>query len=136
MVIDKKGYILTNNHVVEDADDVKVTFADGKTVTGKVVGTDPHTDLAVVKVDGVSVQPAKLGDSEKLQVGEWVIAIGNPFGLDHTVTVGVLSAKKPLRLPGREPLSRTSCRPTRRSIPATPAVRSSTSTARSSASTR
>ena len=93
VVIDKKGYILTNNHVVEDADDVKVSFVDGKTVTGKVVGTDPHTDIAVVKVDGVSVQPAKLGDSEKLQVGEWVIAIGNPFGLDHTVTVGVVSAK-------------------------------------------
>ena len=93
VVIDKKGYILTNNHVVEDADDVKVSFVDGKTVAGKVVGTDPRTDIAVVKVDGVSVQPAKLGDSEKLQVGEWVIAIGNPFGLDHTVTVGVLSAK-------------------------------------------
>jgi serine protease Do len=93
VVIDKKGYILTNNHVVEDADDVKVSFVDGKTVPGKVVGTDPSTDIAVVKVDGVAVQPAKIGDSDKLQVGEWVIAIGNPFGLDHTVTVGVLSAK-------------------------------------------
>jgi len=93
VVIDKKGYILTNNHVVEGADDVKVSFVDGRTVPGKVVGTDPSTDIAVVKVDGVSVQPAKIGDSEKLQVGEWVIAIGNPFGLDHTVTVGVLSAR-------------------------------------------
>ena len=93
VVIDKKGYILTNNHVVEDADEVKVSFVDGKTVSGKVVGTDPKSDLAVVKVDNVDVQPAKLGDSEKLAVGEWVIAIGNPFGLDHTVTVGVLSAK-------------------------------------------
>ncbi|HEX6836896.1 MAG TPA: Do family serine endopeptidase [Polyangia bacterium] len=93
VVIDKKGYILTNNHVVEDADDVKVTFVDGKTVPGKVVGTDPGTDIAVVKVDGVAVQPARIGDSEKLQVGEWMIAIGNPFGLDHTVTVGVLSAR-------------------------------------------
>ena len=93
VVIDKKGYILTNNHVVEDADDVKVSFVDGKTVAGKVVGTDPSTDIAVVKVDGISVQPAKIGDSDKLQVGEWVIAIGNPFGLDHTVTVGVLSAR-------------------------------------------
>jgi serine protease Do len=93
VVIDKKGYILTNNHVVEDADDVKVTFADGKTATGKVVGTDPRSDLAVVKVSGIDVKAARLGDSEKLQVGEWVIAIGNPFGLDHTVTVGVLSAK-------------------------------------------
>jgi serine protease Do len=93
VVIDKKGYILTNNHVVEEADEVKVSFVDGKTVNGKVVGTDPKSDLAVVKVDGVDVQPAKLGDSEKIAVGEWVMAIGNPFGLDHTVTVGVLSAK-------------------------------------------
>ena len=93
VVIDKKGYILTNNHVVEDADEVKVSFVDGKTVSGKVVGTDPKSDLAVVKVAGVDVKAAKLGDSEAMQVGEWVIAIGNPFGLDHTVTVGVLSAK-------------------------------------------
>jgi serine protease Do len=93
VVIDSKGYILTNNHVVEDADEVKVAFADGKTVPGKVIGTDPKSDLAVVKVDGVAVKAAKFGDSEKLQVGEWTIAIGNPFGLDHTVTVGVLSAK-------------------------------------------
>jgi serine protease Do len=93
VVIDKKGYILTNNHVVEDADDVKVTFVDGKTVVGKVIGTDPRSDLAVVKVEGVAVTTAKMGDSDKLQVGDWLIAIGNPFGLDHTVTVGVLSAK-------------------------------------------
>jgi serine protease Do len=93
VVIDPKGYILTNNHVVEDADEVKVSFVDGKTVVGKVIGTDPKSDLAVVKVDNVDVKAAKLGDSEKVQVGEWVIAIGNPFGLDHTVTVGVLSAK-------------------------------------------
>jgi serine protease Do len=93
VVIDERGNILTNNHVVEDADEVKVTFSDGKTVKGKVVGTDPKSDLAVVKVDGVSVKAAKLGDSDRMQVGEWVIAIGNPFGLDHTVTVGVLSAK-------------------------------------------
>jgi serine protease Do len=94
VVIDNKGHILTNNHVVEDADEVKVAFVDGKTVTGKVVGTDPKTDLAVVKVDGVKdLRAARLGDSDKMQIGEWVIAIGNPFGLDHTVTVGVLSAK-------------------------------------------
>jgi serine protease Do len=93
VVIDPKGYILTNNHVVEDADEVKVTFDSGKEVTGRVVGTDPKSDLAVVKVDNGPLKAAKLGDSDKLQVGEWVIAIGNPFGLDHTVTVGVLSAK-------------------------------------------
>jgi serine protease Do len=93
VVLDKNGYILTNNHVVEKAESVKVTFVDGKQVQAKVIGTDPKSDLAVVKVDGVEVTPAKLGDPEQSQVGDWVIAIGNPFGLDHTVTVGVLSAK-------------------------------------------
>ncbi len=93
VVIDKRGYILTNDHVVADAVDVKVSFVDGRTVPGKVVGTDPRSDLAVVRVDGVPVTPARLGDSDKMMVGEQVIAIGNPFGLDHTVTVGVLSAK-------------------------------------------
>ena len=93
VVIDPKGYILTNNHVVEGADEVKVAFVDGKEVKGKIVGTDPKSDLAVVKVDGIDVKAARLGDSDKQMVGEWVIAIGNPFGLDHTVTVGVLSAK-------------------------------------------
>jgi serine protease Do len=100
VVIDKRGYILTNNHVVEDADEVKVSFVDGKTVEGKVIGTDPKTDLAVVKVSGVDVKAAKLGDSDKMEVGEFVMAIGNPFGLDHTVTVGVLSAKNRAGLPG------------------------------------
>jgi serine protease Do len=93
VVIDPKGYILTNNHVVEGADEVKVAFVDGKEVKGKVVGTDPKSDLAVVKVDGVDVKVARIGDSDKMDVGEYVMAIGNPFGLDHTVTVGVLSAK-------------------------------------------
>jgi serine protease Do len=93
VVVDARGYILTNNHVVEDVNEVKVSFVDGKTATGKVVGTDPKSDLAVIRVSGVPVTPARLGDSDKMSVGEWVIAIGNPFGLDHTVTVGVLSAK-------------------------------------------
>ncbi len=93
VVIDSAGHILTNNHVVEGALDVRVTFDNGKTIIGKVIGTDPKSDLAVVKVEGVQVKPATLGDSDKLAVGDWVIAIGNPFGLDHTVTVGVLSAR-------------------------------------------
>jgi serine protease Do len=93
VVLDARGFILTNAHVVEDADSVRVTFVDGKQVTAKIVGRDPKSDLAVVKVDGVQVTPARLGNSDDLQVGDWVIAIGNPFGLDHTVTVGVLSAK-------------------------------------------
>jgi serine protease Do len=92
VVIDERGHILTNNHVVEDADDVRIKFVDGKELAAKVVGTDPKTDLAVVKVEG-KTQPAEFGDADKLRVGEWVIAIGNPFGLDHSVTVGVLSAK-------------------------------------------
>lgn len=93
VVIDNRGYILTNNHVVDDADEVVVNFLDGKSVPGKVVGTDPKSDLAVVKVDGVTVKAAKFANSDKLEVGEWVVAIGNPLGLDHTVTVGVVSAK-------------------------------------------
>lgn len=95
VVIDDKGYILTNNHVVGGVDEIKVQFADGKELNGKIVGTDPRSDLAVISVDtkNYKVKAAQLGDSEKLLVGEWVMAIGNPFGLDHTVTVGVISAK-------------------------------------------
>jgi serine protease Do len=93
VVIDRRGYILTNAHVVDDTEQVKVGFVDGKEVPGKVVGTDPRSDLAVIHVDGLEVQPARLGDSDRMLVGEVVMAIGNPFGLDHTVTVGVLSAK-------------------------------------------
>jgi serine protease Do len=92
VAIDEQGHILTNNHVVEGAADVTITFMDGKELPAKIVGTDPKTDLAVVKVDG-KTQPAAFGDADKLRVGEWVMAIGNPFGLDHSVTVGVLSAK-------------------------------------------
>jgi serine protease Do len=95
VVIDARGYILTNNHVAGDADELKVTFQDGKTLPAKVVGADPRTDLAVIKVEpgDYKLKAATLGDSEKVQVGEFVMAIGNPFGLDHTVTIGVLSAK-------------------------------------------
>lgn len=95
VVIDDKGFILTNNHVVGGADEIKVQFQDGKELPAKIVGTDPRSDLAVISVQakGYSLKAAPLGDSEKLAVGEWVMAIGNPFGLDHTVTVGVISAK-------------------------------------------
>ncbi len=92
-VVDARGYILTNNHVVEGADVIKVRFADGRELPAKITGTDPKTDLAVIKVEAGNLVAAKLGDSEKLAPGEWVIAIGNPFGFDHTVTVGVISAK-------------------------------------------
>lgn len=94
VIISSDGYILTNNHVVDGVKTAKVTLSDGTELEGKVVGTDPKTDLALVKV--VSARPlpaAALGDSEQLEVGDWVMAIGNPFGLEATVTVGVLSGK-------------------------------------------
>jgi putative serine protease PepD len=94
VVIDKRGYILTNNHVIAGAETIQVTLADGKKETGKVIGADPGTDIALVKIDptGVDLHVATLGDSSKTVVGEWVVAIGNPFGLDRTVTVGVIGA--------------------------------------------
>jgi serine protease Do len=93
-VISPDGLIATNNHVVEGAREVKVTFASGEELPAKVVGRDPKTDLALVKVEPKSPLPsATLGDSDKMRVGDWVIAIGNPFGLEGTVTAGIISAK-------------------------------------------
>jgi serine protease Do len=93
-VIDKEGYILTNSHVVSNADEIKVTLMDQKEYNAEIVGIDPKTDIALIKITGAGNLPAiKLGDSDKVEVGEWVLAIGNPFGLNHTVTVGVVSAK-------------------------------------------
>ncbi|NPA48755.1 MAG: DegQ family serine endoprotease [Thermodesulfobacteria bacterium] len=92
-IISKDGYILTNNHVVANADKVKVKLADGREFEAKIVGTDPASDVAVLKIDAQNLSVLPLGDSDKIQVGEWVLAIGNPFGLTQTVTVGVISAK-------------------------------------------
>ncbi|OGH01871.1 MAG: hypothetical protein A2600_09360 [Candidatus Lambdaproteobacteria bacterium RIFOXYD1_FULL_56_27] len=92
-VFSEDGYIVTNNHVVERADKIEVTFYDGKTYEAKVVGTDAITDLALIKVEAKGLKPVLLGDSEKLEVGDWVLAIGNPLGLDYTVTAGIISAK-------------------------------------------
>jgi len=93
-IISKDGYILTNNHVVEDADEVKVTLSDEKTYDAKVIGTDAKTDLAVLKIDVDHDLPVvPMGDSSQLEVGDWVIAIGNPFGLERTVTAGIVSAR-------------------------------------------
>jgi serine protease Do len=93
-IVDKEGYILTNNHVVAKADDIKVTLSDGRSYTAEVKGTDSKTDIALIKIEAENHLPvAALGDSEKIEVGEWVMAIGNPFGLNHTVTVGVVSGK-------------------------------------------
>src|SRR2546426_1428851 len=93
-VIDRTGYILTNNHVVDDAEKISVKLADGGEFEAKVVGKDPKTDIALIKIDTKENLPvASLGDSDQLEVGEWVLAIGNPFGLDSTVTSGIVSAK-------------------------------------------
>jgi serine protease Do len=86
------GYILTNNHVVADMDELKVKLSDKREFDGEVVGTDEQTDLAVIKIEGKNLKAAKMGDSENLRQGQWAIAIGNPFGLTHTVSVGVVSA--------------------------------------------
>ena len=93
-LIDRNGTILTNYHVVDGAQKISVTLSDGKTYDAKVIGKDQKTDIAVVKIDAGQDLPAvTFGDSDRLEVGEWVMAIGNPFGLDHTVTSGIVSAK-------------------------------------------
>jgi serine protease Do len=88
----ENGYILTNNHVVADMDELKVKLSDKREFDGEVVGTDEQTDLAVIKIVGKNLKAAKMGDSENLRQGQWAIAIGNPFGLTHTVSLGVVSA--------------------------------------------
>lgn len=92
-LLKNKTYILTNNHVVENADKIHITFQDGDEFDAKVVGADPKSDIAVVEINDASHKPLTMGDSSALEVGEWVIALGNPFGLSHTLTVGVVSAK-------------------------------------------
>ncbi len=93
-IISKDGYILTNDHVVDDADVIKVKLSDGREFDGEVRGHDPKLDLALVKIEaGEGLPVAELGNSDSLKVGEWVMAIGNPFGLEQTVTVGIVSAK-------------------------------------------
>ncbi len=93
-VISPEGFIVTNNHVVEGAREVKVTFASGDEYPARVVGRDPKVDIALVKVDPKASLPSvALGDSDKLRIGDWVLAIGNPFGLEGTVTAGIVSAK-------------------------------------------
>ncbi len=92
-IISHNGYILTNNHVVQKADKVTVRLHDGREFKAKIVGTDPNTDVALIKIDADNLPVLPLGDSDKLEVGEWVMAIGNPFGLSYTLTVGVVSAK-------------------------------------------
>jgi serine protease Do len=94
VIVSQDGYILTNNHVVQGADEVKVALADEKTVLdAKIVGTDSHTDVAVIKVDGQNLAAITLTNSDQLEVGDVVLAIGDPFGVGQTVTMGIVSAK-------------------------------------------
>ncbi len=97
VVVTEDGFILTNNHVIEDAEEILVTMSNKEAYEpkkAKVIGRDPKTDIAVIKIDVEKpIRAARLGDSDKLRVGDWVVAIGNPFGLGHTVTAGIVSAK-------------------------------------------
>jgi serine protease Do len=92
-VVDAQGYIVTNNHVVKNASKIKVKLQDGRLLDGTVVGTDPQTDLAVIKVNASALPTLRLADSDKVKVGEWVLAFGSPFGLEQTMTAGIISAK-------------------------------------------
>lgn len=91
-IVSKDGYIMTNNHVVNDAQSIIVTLKDGREFPAELVGTDPETEIALIRIEGNDLPVALLGDSEVIEVGEWAIAIGNPFGLQETVTAGIISA--------------------------------------------
>ena len=93
VIISKDGYIVTNNHVIEGADEIDVKLNDNREYKGKLIGTDPNTDLALVKIEGDGFPTIPIGDSDALKVGEWVLAVGNPFNLTSTVTAGIVSAK-------------------------------------------
>ncbi|MFU8815564.1 MAG: S1C family serine protease [Pseudomonadales bacterium] len=93
VIVREDGYILTNNHVIQGADEILVAFHDGRTTAARVVGSDPETDLAVIKVEAAGLQPIRLGDSAAMRVGDVALAIGNPFGIGQTVSAGIISAK-------------------------------------------
>jgi serine protease Do len=92
VIVDSSGYIVTNNHVVEKADEIKVLLGDKREFIGKVVGTDPKSDIAVIRIKATGLPVIPWGDSDRLEVGEYVLAMGNPFGLNQTVTMGIVSA--------------------------------------------
>jgi len=92
VIVSANGYILTNHHVVEGADEIQIALSDGRTLPAKVVGSDPETDLAVLKINADKLPAITFGESESLRVGDWVLAIGNPFGVGQTVTLGIVSA--------------------------------------------
>jgi serine protease Do len=93
VIISENGNIITNNHVIADADEIEVTLNDGQTLTAKIIGTDPSTDIAVIKVERSDLPYATFGNSDEVKIGEWVLAVGNPFNLTSTVTAGIVSAK-------------------------------------------
>ncbi|MDB4088163.1 Do family serine endopeptidase [Flavobacteriales bacterium] len=93
VIISNDGYIVTNNHVVENADNIKVILNDNREYIAKVIGTDPSTDMAVLKIEELNLSPIVIGNSDEVEVGEWVLAVGNPFNLTSTVTAGIVSAK-------------------------------------------
>lgn len=93
VIISNDGYIVTNNHVVAEATDIQVTLDDKREFSAKIIGTDPSTDLAVLKIDAQRLMPVHMGNSDSIRVGEWVLAVGNPFNLESTVTAGIVSAK-------------------------------------------
>ena len=93
-IIDKEGYVVTNNHVIENADEIQVILEDEKVYEAKIIGRDPNTDIALIKIESDhNFAVVKMGDSDSLKIGQWVVAIGNPFGLENTVTAGIVSAK-------------------------------------------
>ncbi len=93
VIINKDGYIVTNNHVIEFADEIEVTLHDNRKFRAEIVGRDPQTDVAVLRIDNTNLKPITMGNSDNLRVGEWVVAVGNPFNLTSTVTAGIVSAK-------------------------------------------
>ena len=93
VIISKDGYIVTNNHVIENADIISVKLNDGREFKGRIIGADPSTDLALVKIEGEDLPTIPVGDSDQLKIGEWVLAVGNPFNMTSTVTAGIVSAK-------------------------------------------
>ena len=120
----ERGYILTNHHVVADADEIQISLIDGELLDAEIIGSDPATDIAVLKVEADGLIEMPIGDSDAARVGDFVIAIGNPFGLGHTVTSGIISAlsRTGISRDGYEDFIQTDAS----SIPATPAVHSST----------
>ena len=93
IIISTDGYIITNNHVIDGADELEVTLNDNRKFPAKIIGADPTTDIALIKIEATDLPTIPFGDSEKLKVGEWVLAVGNPFNLTSTVTAGIVSAK-------------------------------------------